>query len=145
MKKKVLSLFLVASLCVSACNRSKSDSNPDADADSSTSVATSSTEAEPTATTSLFGEAYKYKHFSLIRDTLKKAITTYGAVTAELDDTHENWIREFDGKTTYNVPETDVYDHAITVVGWDDLTASDIQTRLGIDFNPNNCCIKAIF
>ena len=33
----------------------------------------------------------------------------------------------------------------VYIANWKDMTDSDIKTALGIDFTPNNCCIKALY
>lgn len=33
----------------------------------------------------------------------------------------------------------------VYIANWKDMTDSDIKTALGIDFEPNNCCIKALY
>lgn len=63
-------------------------------------------------------DAYNYEFAT--RDELKDGIRQYGAMAVDVNDAHANLFGHFDGYYTLNDSESEDYDHAAVVIGWDD-------------------------
>lgn len=63
-------------------------------------------------------DAYNYEFASI--DELKEGVRKYGPMSVDINDAHANLFGFFDSYKTLNDSESEDFDHAVIIVGWDD-------------------------